>query len=140
MPSPASGCRATCTAPRRSAGLATAGLATAGLATAGLATAGLATAGLATAGKAFLVSMTNPKSIAFYGSIFTVMVPASAPRWFDAAIVLIAALVSASWYCGLALLFSQAATRRVFARGRTAIEAVMGVVLIGLGGRLLFSR
>lgn len=101
---------------------------------------GTAATGVAAAGKAYLVSMTNPKAIAFYGSIFTVMVPVSAPRWFDAAIVLIAALVSASWYCGLALLFSQAATRRVFARGRTAIEAVMGVVLIGLGGRLLFSR
>ena len=96
--------------------------------------------GLATAGKAYLISMTNPKAIAFYGSIFTVMVPVSAPRWFDAAIVLIAALVSGSWYCGLALLFSQAAARRVLARGRTAIEAVMGAVLIGLGGRLFFSR
>ena len=106
----------------------------------GTAATGPGATGLATAGKAFLVSMTNPKAIAFYGSIFTVMVPVPAPRWFDAAIVLIAALVSASWYCGLALLFSQAATRRVFARGRTAIEAVMGVVLIGLGGRLLFSR
>ena len=101
---------------------------------------GTAATGLAAAGKAYLVSMTNPKAIAFYGSIFTVMVPVSAPRWFTMAIVLIAALVSASWYCGLALLFSQAVTRRVFARRRTAIEAVMGVVLIGLGGRLFFSR
>ena len=101
---------------------------------------GTAATGVATAGKAYLISMTNPKAIAFYGSIFTVMVPVSAPRWFNAAIVLIAALVSGSWYCGLALLFSQAATRHVFARGRTAIEAVMGAVLIGLGGRLLFSR
>ena len=101
---------------------------------------GTAATGVAIAGKAYLISMTNPKAIAFYGSIFTVMVPVSAPRWFDAAIVLIAALVSGSWYCGLALLFSQAAARRVLARGRTAIEAVMGAVLIGLGGRLFFSR
>ena len=101
---------------------------------------GLVTSGAAAARKAYLVSMTNPKAIAFYGSIFTVMVPASAPWWFDAAIVAIAALVSAAWYCSLALLFSQAAARRIFARGRTGIEAVMGVVLIGLGGRLFFSR
>ena len=84
--------------------------------------------------------MTNPEAIAFCGSLLTVMVPVSAPRWFDAAIVAIAALVFASWPCGLALLFPQAATRRVFARRRTAIEAVMGVVLIGPGGRLFFSR
>ena len=90
--------------------------------------------------KAYLVSMTNPKAIAFYGSILGVMVPTAAPRWFDVAIVAIAALVSAAWYCSLALLFSQAATRRVFARGRTAIDTVMGLVLIGIGGRLLLGR
>ena len=90
--------------------------------------------------KAYLVSMTNPKAIAFYGSIVSVMVPAAAPAWFDLAIVAIAALVSAAWYCSLALLFSHDAARRVFARGKTAIEAVMGTVLVGLGGRLFFSR
>ena len=90
--------------------------------------------------KAYLVSMTNPKAIAFYGSILGVMVPAAAPRWFDAAIVATAALVSAAWYCSLALVFSQAAARRVFTRGKTAIETVMGVTLIGIGGRLLLSR
>ncbi len=90
--------------------------------------------------KAYLVSMTNPKAIAFYGSIFSIMVPAAAPWWFDVAIVAIAALVSAAWYCSLALLFSQAATRRLFARGKTAIETVMGLVLIGIGGRLFLGR
>ena len=90
--------------------------------------------------KAYLVSMTNPKAVAFYGSILSVTVPAAAPAWFDLAVVAIAALVSAAWYCSLALLFSHDAARRVFARGRTAIEAVMGTVLIGLGGRLLVGR
>ncbi len=90
--------------------------------------------------KAYLVSMTNPKTMAFYGSIFTVMVPASAPIPFYAAIVAVAALVSAGWYCGVALLFSQGLVRRVFARAKTAIDTVMGVVLVGLGGKLLVSR
>ncbi len=90
--------------------------------------------------KACLVSMTNPKAIAFYGSILGVMVPTAAPRWFDAAVVVVAAVVSAAWYRSLALLFSQAAARRVSARGRTAIEAVMGLVLIGIGGRLFLGR
>ena len=96
--------------------------------------------GTAAVSKAFLVSMTNPKSVAFYGSIFTVMVPTSAPAWFYAAIVLIAALVSACWYCSLALLFSREAARRIYAKAKTGIEATMGVVLIGLGGRLILSR
>jgi threonine efflux protein len=90
--------------------------------------------------KAYFVSMTNPKSIAFYGSILTVMVPASAPAWFYAAIVAITAFVSGSWYCGLAIAFSHTAARRIFARAKTGIEVTMGVILIGLGGRLLFGR
>jgi threonine/homoserine/homoserine lactone efflux protein len=90
--------------------------------------------------KAFVVSMTNPKSLAFYGSILTVMVPPTAPWWFYVAIVTMAAIVSASWYCGLALLFSQGGARRIFAKAKMWIEATMGVILIGLGGKLLFSR
>lgn len=96
--------------------------------------------GLAAARKGFLVSMTNPKSVAFYGSIFAVMVPVQAPIWVHAAIVVISAGVSALWYCGLALLFSNGAVRRAFVRGRSVIEATMGLFLIGLGCRMLVSR
>lgn len=95
---------------------------------------------LAAARKGFLVSMTNPKSVAFYGSIFAVMVPAQAPTWVHAAIVVISGGVSALWYCGLALLFSNDAVRWAFARGRSVIEATMGLFLIGLGCRMLVSR
>lgn len=90
--------------------------------------------------KAYLVSMTNPKSIAFYGSIFSVMVPAHAAPWFYLAVVLMAALVSSVWYCGLALLFSHGAARRIFTRAKAAIETTMGVVLMVMGGKLLLSR
>jgi len=98
------------------------------------------TSGIAAARKAFVVSMTNPKAVGFYGSIFTVMVPLSAPLWFYAAIVVLATLISASWYCGLALLFSHRAARTICARAKTGIEAGMGLLLIGLGARLLCGR
>lgn len=90
--------------------------------------------------KAFLVSMTNPKSIAFYGSIFTLMVPPSAPSWFYVAVPAITTLLSVNWYCGLAILFSHGAIQRLFVKAKTGIEATMGVILIVLGGKLLFSR
>lgn len=90
--------------------------------------------------RAFLVSITNPKSIGFYGSIFAVMVPVHAAWWFDAALVLIAALVSAGWYGGLALLFSHPATRAVYARIKTAAETCMGLFLLVMGGRVLLGR
>ena len=89
--------------------------------------------------RAYLVSMGNPKSIAFYGSIFALMVPPDAPSWFYAATVAIAGAISAGWYCSLAFMFSKPAVRRGFARVKTAIESVMGICLVALGGRLLIE-
>ncbi|WDZ98354.1 LysE family transporter [Herbaspirillum sp. WKF16] len=91
-------------------------------------------------GKAFVVSMTNPKSISFYGSIFSVMVPLDAPLWFDAAIVLLALFISALWYCGLALLFSHRLAGSVYGRLKAFVETAMGVFLIAMGGRVLLGR
>ncbi|MCY1285145.1 Threonine efflux protein [compost metagenome] len=106
-----------------------------------LATPGMLESGaLAAARKGYLVSMTNPKALAFYGSIFAVMVPAHAPGWFYAAIVIIAATVSGLWYCGMAVLFSSPAVRGGFMRFKTVFETLMGVFLVGLGGRLLLTR
>lgn len=96
--------------------------------------------GAAAAGRAFLASMTNPKALAFYGSIFSVMIPAAAPARFYVAVVGISAVISLLWYCSMALLFSHDAARRLYARAKTAIEVTMGAVLIGLGGKLLFTR
>jgi threonine efflux protein len=84
--------------------------------------------------------MTNPKSIAFYGSIFALVVPSHAPFWVYAAIVFISGCLSAVWYCSLALLFSRAAMRRASLRFKSVIETTMGLFLVGLGGRLLASR
>jgi threonine efflux protein len=95
--------------------------------------------GAAAAARAFVASMTNPKALAFYGSIFSVMVPAAAPRRFYAAVVLICTVISLLWYCGMAVLFSHGAARRIYARAKTAIETTTGLVLVGLGGKLLFT-
>ena len=95
---------------------------------------------LATARKAYGVSMTSPKSAAYYGSLFAVMVPAHAPLWLYGLVLAIAAAISGLWYGGLALLLSHGAVRAWFLKARAGFEAAMGVVLIVLGGRMLFSR
>lgn len=87
--------------------------------------------------KAYFVSLTNPKSAAFYGSVLAVMLPLHAPVWFSAAVVAIAILLSALWYCGVAFLLSTEAIRRRFTRVRTLFDAVIGVILMGLGAKLL---
>ncbi|MGI3901055.1 MAG: LysE family translocator [Janthinobacterium lividum] len=89
--------------------------------------------------KGYLVSMTSPKSIAFYASILGALMPAEAPVWFDASVVAIAVSVSVLWYGSLAIAFSDARVRRGFARVKTGVESVMGLCLVALGGRLLAS-
>lgn len=87
--------------------------------------------------KAYLVSMGNPKSVAFYGSIFALMVPPSAPLWFYGATISIATAISAVWHCSVALMFSDARVQKGFARVKTGVETVIGLCLVGLGGKLL---
>lgn len=90
--------------------------------------------------QSYLVSMTNPKSIAFFGSIFSLVMPTDAPIWFYAAIAAVCFLMSATWYCGLAFFFSNPRVSRAFARLKVWIDRTMGAALILLGGRLLWTR
>jgi threonine/homoserine/homoserine lactone efflux protein len=96
--------------------------------------------GWSAAKKGYFVSMTNPKAIAFYGSIFALMVPASAPQWLNIAVVVLAVVLSCLWYCSMALLASHPAVSHFLVRRKAALDSVVGVVLIGLGGRMLAGR
>ena len=96
--------------------------------------------GWGAAKKGYFVSMTNPKAIAFYGSIFSVMVPAHAPLWLCLSVVGLAIGISCGWYCAMALLASHPAVNRILVRRKAAFEATAGVLLMGLGGRLLAGR
>ncbi len=89
--------------------------------------------------EAYFVSMGNPKSLAFYASIFALMVPPHAPFWFYVATVMIATSISAVWHCGVALMFSSLAVQRGFAKVKTSVETVIGLCLVGIGGKLLIE-
>jgi threonine efflux protein len=90
--------------------------------------------------KGYLVSLTNPKSLAFYASILGTLMPTQEPLWFEASVVAIAFSLSALWYGALALAFSGDRVRRGFARVKTGLEAAMGLCLVALGGRLLTAN
>ncbi|MCC8395426.1 LysE family transporter [Paraburkholderia sp. MMS20-SJTR3] len=96
--------------------------------------------GWAATKKGYVVSMTNPKSVAFYGSIFALMVPAHAPLWLNIAVVAMSIGISAAWYCAMALLASHPAVQRTLIRRKAALDTAAGVLLVGLGGRLLAGR
>jgi threonine efflux protein len=88
----------------------------------------------------FLTNILNPKSIAYYSSIFVVMLPSDASSWLFVAAVGTALLVSAIWWISVALFFASNPIRQAYQRARRWIDAVMGAVLIGLGIRLALSR
>ena len=88
----------------------------------------------------FLTNILNPKSIAYYSSIFVVMLPSHASPWLLAAAVGTGLCVSAIWWMSVALFFASNPIRESYRRARRWIDAVMGAVLIGLGVRLALSR
>lgn len=88
----------------------------------------------------FLTTIANPKVVAYYASLFGVMIPAGAGGAVFAGAVLTAALVSALWWSAVVLLFGLPAVRAVYARARRWMDAAMGALLLALAGRLLLSR
>ncbi|RQR30021.1 lysine transporter LysE [Burkholderia sp. Bp9143] len=90
--------------------------------------------------KGYVVSMTNPKAVAFYGSIFALMVPAHAPAWFDLTVVALSIGISGAWYCAMALLASHPSVRRLLIRRKAVLDTTAGLLLMGLGGRMLAGR
>jgi len=88
----------------------------------------------------FLTTISNPKVAAYYASLFGVVIPASAPTVVFAGAILTAVLVSAAWWSAVVLLFGLSAVRNAYARARRWMDAVMGVLLLALAGRLIVSR
>lgn len=88
----------------------------------------------------YLVNMTNPKAIAYWTSLFVVLIAPDSPVWLFVAVALIGAAVSASWWALVALAFSTGAVRRWFTLTRRYIDFAMGGALVVLGLRLATGR
>jgi len=85
----------------------------------------------------FVVTLTNPKAIVLFASVFATAVTASTPTWL---MVLMIGLVTASsliWYSCVSLFMSSGPVMRRFQRARHWIERAAGVCFIGLGGKVL---
>ncbi len=84
----------------------------------------------------FITNISNPKVIAYYASLFGVMIPADAPGWLFWAAVAIVVVVSAAWWVAVAIFFTIPTVSRAYGQAKTGLDLIMGVVLIGLGARL----
>jgi threonine efflux protein len=85
----------------------------------------------------FIVTLTNPKAIVLFASVFATAVTASTPIWL---MVLMIALVVASglvWYSIVALFMSSAPVMRRFQHARHWIERIAGASFVLIGGRII---
>ena len=85
----------------------------------------------------FVTNISNPKVVAYYASLFGVMIPAGAPHAMFAGAVATAVIVSGVWWIAVVLFFGLKPIRDGYARARRWINAAMGTILIGLAGRLV---
>jgi len=88
----------------------------------------------------FITNGLNPKATLFFLSVFTLVISPQTPTLIQAGYGVYLALATTLWFCLVALLFSQAAVRRGFARMGHWFDRLMGAVLVGLGLHLALSE
>jgi threonine efflux protein len=87
-----------------------------------------------------VTNLTNPKSGAFWTSVFSSIYPAHAPFWLAPATLGIVVTISGGWYALIAFFFATDAVQRRYLRLRRAIDGLCGTLLVGLGVHLAASR
>ena len=85
----------------------------------------------------FLVTLTNPKAIVLFASVFATAVTASTPAWLMVVMIGLVTASSLVWYSCVSVFMSSAPVMRRFQRARHWIERAAGVCFIGLGGKVL---
>ena len=88
----------------------------------------------------FITNGLNPKATLFFLSLFTLVINPHTPLVIQAGYGIYLACATAAWFSLVALLFSHARVRSGFARMGHWFDRLMGVVLVGLAVRLVFSE
>lgn len=84
-------------------------------------------------------NLANPKSMMFYGSVFTGVVPAGTSPATLTVIVTLVGLLAFAWYGSLALALSRRGVAALFMRHKATIERFCGTALVVLGLRQLIT-
>jgi threonine efflux protein len=87
-----------------------------------------------------LTDLSNPKAAAFFTSLFAVALPAEATLELKLLIVAAVGAIAGAWYALIAMTVSLSPIARLYTRGRRTLEAIAGLLFIGLGARLAADR
>jgi len=85
----------------------------------------------------FFVTLTNPKAIVLFASVFATAVTAQTPTWVMMLMVALVVASSLTWYSIVSLFMSSAPVVRSFAGARHRIERIAGICFVAIGGRIL---
>jgi RhtB (resistance to homoserine/threonine) family protein len=86
-----------------------------------------------------LTNITNPKSAAFWTSVFVVAIPEHAPAWFYAAVIAVIGVQTALWYGLVALAFAAPPAQAAYRRFGRFVAGIAGSLMIGFGLKLAFD-
>ena len=85
----------------------------------------------------FLVTLTNPKAVVLFTSVFATAVTETTPVWLMAAMIALVVAASLIWYAIVSLFMSSSPVIRRFQNARHWIERAAGVCFVTIGGRVL---
>jgi RhtB (resistance to homoserine/threonine) family protein len=90
--------------------------------------------------RGLLTNLTNPKSLAYFGSVFALFMGPDIPAEIKAAAIGIVLFDTVLWYGIVALMFSRGSMQRLYEQLERPIDRLAGAVMVLVGGRLLWVR
>ena len=90
--------------------------------------------------RGFATGILNPKSLAYFASIFVLFVPAGSPILVSLAAVAIVVADNLLVYTLAATLFSTPVVRKGYLTLRRPIDRVCGTLMMAFGGKLILTR
>ncbi len=85
----------------------------------------------------FLVTLTNPKAVVLFTSVFATAVTETTPTWLMALMIGLVVASALAWYSVVSLFMSSQPVIRRFGRAQHWIERAAGVCFVAIGGRIL---
>jgi threonine/homoserine/homoserine lactone efflux protein len=86
-----------------------------------------------------LTQLSNPKTAVVYGSVFAALLPARPAAWLFGALPAAVFLLETGWYAVVAMSFSAARPRALYASGKRWIDRAAGGIMAALGTRLVIE-
>ncbi|GLV61095.1 threonine efflux protein [Dictyobacter sp. S3.2.2.5] len=88
----------------------------------------------------FLTNIGNPKAVAFFSSLFVVLLPSHSPIWVQVASAILMLTIAVSWFCIVACVFSLGAISKAYRKAKRWLDYLTGGIFVALGIRLAIEK